>query len=70
MTLTLSCTFELARGLEPLTCCFSAGRIGVLWRGAIVWLLAWSDHVWTSVVFGHLKIAELESVGESVDVSW
>jgi hypothetical protein len=32
---------ELARGLEPLTCCFSAGRIGALWPGGIVWRLAW-----------------------------
>jgi hypothetical protein len=31
---------ELARGLEPLTCCFSAAGIEGLWPGAIVWRLA------------------------------
>ncbi len=33
-------TMELARGLEPLTCCFSAAGIGGLWPGGIVWRLA------------------------------
>jgi hypothetical protein len=31
---------ELARGLEPLTCCFSAAGIGGLWPSGIVWRLA------------------------------
>jgi hypothetical protein len=31
---------ELARGLEPLTYCFSAASIGGLWPGGIVWRLA------------------------------
>jgi hypothetical protein len=28
-------------GVVPLTCCFSAGCIGPLWSGGIVWRLAW-----------------------------
>jgi L-alanine-DL-glutamate epimerase-like enolase superfamily enzyme len=32
---------ELARGLEPLTCCFSAGSLGSLGPNAVVWHRAW-----------------------------
>jgi hypothetical protein len=61
---------ELARGLEPLTCCFSAGRVEALWQGAVVWRLALSDLAWTPIVFDHLAIAEPESVGQSVGREW
>jgi hypothetical protein len=57
---------ELARGLEPLTCCFSAGCIGAHWLCAVVWRLAWSEAARTPIVFDHLAIVEPESVGQSV----
>ena len=62
--------WELARGLEPLTCCFSAGRVEALWQGAVVWRLTLSDASWTPIVFDHLAIAEPESVGQSVGREW
>jgi hypothetical protein len=60
---------ELARGLEPLTCCFSAGRVEALWQGVVVWRLALSDAAWTPIVFDHLAVAEPKVWGTSVGVS-
>lgn len=60
---------ELARGLEPLTCCFSAGRVEALWQGVVVWRLALSDAAWTPIVFDHPAVAEPKVWGTSVGVS-
>ena len=41
---------ELARGLEPLNCCFYERRLGTVGELLAGWCPGWSGHLWLAVL--------------------
>ena len=62
----LSMIRELARGLDPLTCCFSGGGVPCHGQRSVSRRMAWSGHRLHRRGFGRLGTPEGRFVGETV----